>query len=43
MADDDPCLWQLGLPDVSDEHVVAYALRGSGVRVHTCPTEQFMR
>jgi 4'-phosphopantetheinyl transferase len=43
VAPDDSSPWQLGFREVSDEHVVAYALRGDGVRVHTCPADRVMR
>lgn len=33
MEDDDPRQWQLGFVPASDRHVVAYALRGTGVPV----------
>jgi 4'-phosphopantetheinyl transferase len=43
MTDDDPDVWQLGLPDISNDHVAAYALRGTGVRVVSCPADRVMR
>jgi len=43
MESDDPRRWQLGLPDLSDEHVVAYAIRGERIRLHTRPASRAMR
>jgi len=43
MADDDPGLWRLGLPEVSEEHVVAYAVQSPAVRLQTCAAERIMR
>ena len=43
LSRDDARHWQVGFADVSPDHIVAYALRGDGVRVRACSAERAMR
>ena len=43
LSGDDARSWQVGFADVSPDHIVAYALRGDGVRVRTYPADTVMR